>query len=379
MRFPPQPKSDGKTVTLSRHRYLNKEGADAVTEDLLTSFLEAMPVPAVLVDQSERIVGTNEKARALLGLRIDGRHVATILRQPQILEAVETGLKGGAPRAVRYVSNDGPQESLFEVSCRFIPGIGTNDGGATLISFQDITHMEQAGQMRRDFVANVSHELRTPLTALIGFIETLRGPAREDADARDRFLSIMQSEAGRMNRLVGDLLSLSRLESEERVKPTDRVDLTGQLESTLNSLRPLAEDGGVALVFEKPEAPVTIQGDADQLRQVFTNLIENGIKYGGAGGSLKVVLSTSDRDPAVRSAAAQIQVIDSGPGIDPVHLPRLTERFYRADNHRSRELGGTGLGLAIVKHIVNRHRGRLKVTSELGQGAVFTVILPAGT
>ena len=166
------------------------------------------------------------------------------------------------------------------------------------------------------------------------------------------------------------------MESEERVRPKDNVNLTEQLESTLRSIRPLAEGAGVTLNLKAPEAPAMLTGDPDQLQQVFTNLIENAIKYGGAGGVVDVVVTMSDRDPAVRSAAVRVQVIDHGPGIDPVHIPRLTERFYRADSHRSRELGGTGLGLAIVKHIINRHRGRLKVESEPGHGATFTVVLP---
>ena len=208
----------------------------------------------------------------------------------------------------------------------------------------------------------------------MGFIETLRGAARDDADARDRFLAIMEGEASRMNRLVGDLLSLNRVESEERVRPKERVDLVEHLKSTIKSLEPLAQTGGTALVLDAPSIPVEIPADPDQIQQVFTNLIENALKYGGE--TVSVVLTVLDRDPALRCAAVRVQVIDDGPGIDPVHLPRLTERFYRADNHRSRELGGTGLGLAIVKHIINRHRGRLRVESDLGQGATFTVILP---
>ena len=230
--------------------------------------------------------------------------------------------------------------------------------------------------MRRDFVANVSHELRTPLTAIMGFIETLRGPARDDADARDRFLGIMEGEAARMNRLVGDLLSLSRVEDEERIRPRETVDLSGILDSTIRSVRPLTEEAKMVLTLDLPDAPVEVTGDADQLQQVFTNLIVNAITYASSGGSVHLTLTVSERDPAVRAPAARVQVIDKGPGIDPVHLPRLTERFYRADSHRSRELGGTGLGLAIVKHIINRHRGRLRVESELGKGSVFTVILP---
>jgi len=263
------------------------------------------------------------------------------------------------------------RDSTYTVSCRRADALSV-----MVLVFEDVTHLQQAEQMRRDFVANVSHELRTPLTAVMGFIETLRGPARSDPAAQTRFLDIMQGEAERMNRLVGDLLSLSRVEGEERVRPTERIDLRAQLDSTLRSLGPLAADAGVAITAELGEGPVFMIGDADQLRQVFTNLVENAIKYGASGGEVTVRVMRLDRDPALRAPGARVQVIDKGPGIDPTHLPRLTERFYRADSHRSRALGGTGLGLAIVKHIINRHRGRLRVESELGQGSVFTVILP---
>lgn len=345
-------------------------------EHLMADFLEAVPLPTLLVDQSERIIGANAEALTLLGQQIRGRHFATILRQPQVIEAIETCLRERDPRRTRHLGNDGAQDTTFDVTCRYVRGIGAVKGGAAMLCFRDITDLEQAGQMRRDFVANVSHELRTPLTALMGFIETLRGAAREDPVARDRFLSIMEGEANRMNRLVGDLLSLNRVESEERVRPREEVDLKAQLESTLHSLQPVADGMETELVLAAPDESVPIIGDADQLRQVFTNLIENAIKYGRREGRVVVRLTCSDRDPAVRGAAVRIQVTDNGPGIDPLHLPRLTERFYRADSHRSRELGGTGLGLAIVKHIVNRHRGRLRVESELGQGSTFTVILP---
>ncbi|RLK10611.1 sensor histidine kinase [Ruegeria conchae] len=342
-----------------------------MTDTLLADLVSAIPAPALLVGQTERIVAANNEALSLLGQAIEGRHFATILRQPQIIDAVEQSLRSKEPGRARHLSNDGAQDTTFEVQCR--PVNGTD---AVLVVFQDVTHLEQAGQMRRDFVANVSHELRTPLTALMGFIETLQGPARDDTAARDRFLQIMADEANRMNRLVGDLLSLNRVESEERVRPKEPLELTGLIQSTLNTLRPLADDAGVELSLDAPNEPITMVGDSDQLRQVFTNLVENAIKYGGSGGRVDVIVNLSERDTAMRGPAVRIKIIDQGPGIDAKHLPRLTERFYRADSHRSRELGGTGLGLAIVKHIVNRHRGRLKVDSELGQGAVFTVILP---
>lgn len=344
--------------------------------ELIEDFLAAMPLPGIFVDQSERIIAANTEALTLLGPQIVGRHFATILRQPQMVQVVEDSLRDRRPRSARHLTNDGVQDTSFDVTCRYVRGIGAVNGGALLLSFQDITHLEQAGRMRRDFVANVSHELRTPLTAIMGFIETLRGPARDDAGARDRFLEIMEGEAARMNRLVGDLLSLSRVEDEESIRPREQVDIKALLASTMRSVRPLADEVELELILDAPEDPVELPGDPDQLQQVFTNLIGNAITYASNGDNVRMVLTTSERDPAVRGPAVRVQVIDKGPGIDPVHLPRLTERFYRADSHRSRELGGTGLGLAIVKHIVNRHRGRLRVESELGKGTVFTVILP---
>ncbi|EEE39185.1 alkaline phosphatase synthesis sensor protein PhoR [Rhodobacteraceae bacterium KLH11] len=342
-----------------------------MTDNLLSELVAAIPLPALLVDRAERIVAANTEARTLLGHVIEGRHFATILRQPQVIDLVEQCLRSQQPGKARHLSNDGAQDTTFEVECRYMNGTDK-----VLAVFQDVTHLEQAGQMRRDFVANVSHELRTPLTALMGFIETLRGPARDDTAARDRFLQIMTDEANRMNRLVGDLLSLNRVESEERVRPKEPLKLTGLIRSTLNTLKPLADDASVRLSLDAPDEPVEMVGDSDQLRQVFTNLVENAIKYGGSGGVVDVIVTLSERDTAMRGPAVRIKIVDQGPGIDAKHLPRLTERFYRADSHRSRELGGTGLGLAIVKHILNRHRGRLRVESELGQGAVFTVILP---
>lgn len=343
-------------------------------QEVVTGFLEAMPLPSVLVDQTERFIGANKPGLDLLGEQIIGRHFATILRQPSVTGAIEKCLEDRGNRAARHLSNDGAQDTTYEVTLRYVGGIGAVEGGAVLITFTDTTEREQASQMRRDFVANVSHELRTPLTALMGFIETLRGAARDDADARDRFLSIMEGEASRMNRLVGDLLSLNRVESKERIRPKEAMDLVAHLTSTLKTMQPLAEAGDVTLKFTPPSAPVEIIGDPDQLLQVFINLVENAIKYGG--DEVEVTVELLERDPSLRAAAVRVKVTDNGDGIDPIHLPRLTERFYRADNHRSRELGGTGLGLAIVKHIVNRHRGRLRVESDLGIGTSFSVTLP---
>ena len=335
----------------------------------LTLFLSAVPDPMLIVDGDGRVSGANPAALDVFGAWIIGHSYVAALRQPALLAQIDRVLNGADHGESQYGIHDPAGDTAYRVRIT-----GRHPGA--ILHFSDISHIGAAEESRRDFVANVSHELRTPLTALIGFIETLQGPARDDPSARERFLNIMAAEAGRMNRLVGDLLSLSRVESEERVRPTGQVDVGALIVSVIGTLKPLADEGGIQVELEQPATPVSITGDHDQLSQVFTNLIENALKYGGSGGRVTVRISPSGHDPALRTTGVQIQVTDNGPGIDPIHLPRLTERFYRADSHRSREVGGTGLGLAIVKHIVNRHRGRLTVTSELGQGAVFTVILP---
>lgn len=339
----------------------------------VSNVIAAMPLPALAISNDERVIALNAAAQKLLGIPAKGGHFITVLRQPSVVEAVERCLAGAPQATATYLGRENGNDVTYTVS---VSQIG--DTGIALLTFQDITLVTAAGQMRRDFVANVSHELRTPLTALMGFIETLQGPARDDAPARERFLGIMQAEIERMNRLVGDLLSLSRVEADERVRPTTQVDVVAIVASTLRSLTPLAGEANVTIVPDLPDGPVMLIADMDQLRQVFTNLVENAIKYGGQGKQVYVTLTVRDRVEGLRAAGVEITVRDEGPGIDEQHLPRLTERFYRADSHRSREVGGTGLGLAIVKHILNRHRGRLKVSSKLGEGSEFKVLLRTG-
>lgn len=337
------------------------------------SLLAALPQPALLITGTDRILGANAKVEALLGEGLSGRHLITVIRQPSVLEAIERCDQTRTKQEARYLGQDVRNELTYRVTCGYVD---TRDIRGVLVSFEDISQAEAMGQMRRDFVANVSHELRTPLTALMGFIETLQGPAAEDADARNRFLSIMSNEASRMNCLVSDLLSLSQVVAEARLRPSQQVDLGTLLVETLNGLGPVAEAANVTIERHLPEGGAMVPGDHDQLRQVFTNLLENAIKYGGRDNTVTLRLSQSPRDPVLRGPGVRIDVIDRGPGIEGVHLPRLTERFYRIDSHRSREMGGTGLGLAIVKHIVNRHRGRLKIQSVEGQGSTFSVLLP---
>jgi two-component system phosphate regulon sensor histidine kinase PhoR len=328
--------------------------------------LAGIPMAVVIVGSDERITEANPAAQALLGVNLAGRHHGLVLRQPDLLTAIGQVLGGGEASTVRHAILGLSHEVVHRVT------VSPVQGGA-VCAFYDISEQEQMGLMRRDFVANVSHELRTPLTALLGFIETLRGPAREDTVARDRFLGIMAAEAERMNRLVRDLLHLSRVEGQERVRPTERQDIAGLIWQAVQSLRPMADAGGVAFDVQGADQPVMIPADPDQMTQVLTNLIENAVKYGSSGKHVSVILT---REAGLRGPVVRIAVADRGEGIDPVHLPRLTERFYRVDGHRSREKGGTGLGLAIVKHIVNRHRGRMVVDSTPGKGSTFAVILP---
>ncbi len=227
--------------------------------------------------------------------------------------------------------------------------------------------------MRVDFVANASHELRTPLASLLGFVETLRGPARDDAAARERFLAIMETQARRMARLVDDLLSLSRIELKAHVRPLDRVDLGAVVRQIADALKPLAAERGTVLRLVLPERGGDVLGDRDELLRVFENLIENAIKYGKDQGQVEVTLRRLANEGGPERI--EVQVTDDGPGVAPQHLPRLTERFYRVDAVASRGAGGTGLGLAIVKHIVMRHRGRLEIDSTPGKGSTFKVIL----
>jgi two-component system phosphate regulon sensor histidine kinase PhoR len=223
-------------------------------------------------------------------------------------------------------------------------------------------------------VANASHELRTPLAALSGFIDTLQGPAKEDAKARERFLAIMQTQAKRMARLIDDLLSLSRVELSAHVRPDTLVDILPIIRQVADGLEPLARERQVAIDVDLPQAPVVIAGDREELLRLIENLIENALKYGASGG--KVIVSLAVAASAEGGPEVRLTVRDFGPGIAPEHLPRLTERFYRVDVGDSRAQGGTGLGLSLVKHIVNRHRGRLVIESVPKQGAAFTACFP---
>lgn len=339
-------------------------------DNIAKDVLDAVPLPMAIIGADARITAINQPMQTLLGADLTGRNHVTALRQPAVLDAIANALSAKIKQTARYLGRDGQRDTIYDVTA-------TPFGGGVIVVFEDQSAMTEVGQLRRDFVANVSHELRTPLTALIGFIETLQGPARNDPAAQQRFLQIMGHEADRMRRLVDDLLSLSRVEEEARVRPKAMVDLTALVPSVVAGLAPLAQTAATPLKQDLPDAPLLIPADDAQLRQVLNNLIENAIKYAAGPEGIEVRVTPPGFETGLKTQGVRITVRDFGEGIASHHLPRLTERFYRVDTHRSREVGGTGLGLAIVKHIVNRHRGRLHIASEAGTGTVFTIILPA--
>lgn len=333
-----------------------------------------LPQPLLLIGPDRRIVAVNGEAQNMIGVNTVGSDLAVAFREPAILEAADAVRAGGEARRVNFTI-PGTSDRFF--SAEIVPFEDPTAEGATiLMALYDLTAHRRTERMRSDFIANASHELRTPLASMIGFIETLRGPARDDAEARERFLGLMHDTAMRMSRLVQSLMSLSRIETEEHNLPKTPVDIVQLARTVAAGLQLAAEKKDMKIeVRAAPDAPRAI-GDADQLTQLLQNLIENAIKYGAAGSNVTIAVARHDGLTKDQPAVA-VTVTDRGEGIAAEHIPRLTERFYRADPSRARAVGGTGLGLAIVKHIVTRHRGRLEIASELGKGSRFTVILPS--
>ncbi len=337
---------------------------------------DGLPDPCFLIDAKGQVRFENSAARTLFGGIEVGRPIGLLLRAPEVGEAIHKALTTGSQANVTFFERV-PADRWFEAR---VSPLGKISGGPPeqapvfLVLLRDLTEAQRVERMRVDFVANASHELRTPLASLTGFIETLQGPARNDPDARERFLQIMVEQARRMSRLIDDLMSLSRIELKAHVRPETVIDVAPILDHVADAMAPLASESGVDLTVDIEDRPLTVIGDRDELAQVFQNLIHNAIKYGQSGGRVavaaKLVPGQGDRP-----ARVSIAVRDWGQGIAAEHLPRLTERFYRVDTASSREKGGTGLGLAIVKHILNRHRAQLHIDSKPGAGAVFTVSL----
>jgi two-component system phosphate regulon sensor histidine kinase PhoR len=335
------------------------------------ALVRRLPDPMIVLGANRSVHRTNAAAEAAFGPAIPA-----VLRHPGLRAAIDRALAEGQEQSAELNLPVPVSREVFATVIPLEPPLA--DGGRIVAVLSDRTRERAVERMRADFVANASHELRTPLASLIGFIDTLRGPAADDPPAQVRFLRIMAEQAQRMNRLIDDLLSLSRIELTEHQAPADRVDMAQLIRRLAAAFEPQIKARKMALTVDVPPALVPIQGDEDQLEQVLQNLLDNAVKYGREAGTLRLSVQApaSGKHWPSRPGLA-VSVSDDGHGIARAHIPRLTERFYRADKHRSRAVGGTGLGLAIVKHIVNRHRGQMAIDSTEGVGTTVTVWLPS--
>ena len=375
--------------------------ADALPAEALAELADGLPEPVLMISGQDRddyagrrILFANRAARELLRLPPESALLVAAVRNPEVLEVVDEALFGGIEGQAEYEAG-GVQERFWRAVAKPLSP-GPDGARRALLALRDETDARRNERMRADFLANASHELRTPLASLAGFIDTLRGHAKDDPNARERFLGIMASQAWRMARLIEDLMSLSRIELNEHIRPSDEVDLVLTVQDVMDALAPQAREAGVA--FEAalgPRGETVAVGERDQIVQVAQNLIDNAIKYAGRGGKVRVELErgvTAETAVTLRNPRASrlslltpdhtgeryglLRISDTGPGIKREHLPRLTERFYRVEGQKSGERLGTGLGLAIVKHIMNRHQGGLAVESAEGEGAAFLVYFP---
>lgn len=339
----------------------------AILSPLVRKVLGQMPVPVMLLDSGSRVLFVNDPMRVVVGPSADRKPISTVLRNPEVLNAIAQTSSDGEPATAQFTVAV-PIERHYEAYSARV----STDPAVTVLVLHDLTAIRRSEQMRADFVANASHELRTPLAAVTGFIDTLRGHAKDDEAARENFLQIMGVQTARMSRLIDDLLSLTRIELNEHVPPHGRVSLEGVVREAVAALDPLARPDGIGISINARPGLPPVTGDRDELTQLFQNLLHNAIKYGREGGHVWITVDLAEPENQLFVA-----VKDDGEGIPAQAVPRLTERFYRVDVKRSRERGGTGLGLAIVKHIVSRHQGRLTIESKVGEGSTFTVFLPA--
>jgi two-component system phosphate regulon sensor histidine kinase PhoR len=370
----------------------------AVDAPPYAALVNGLPDPILVISAQEaddltarRYIFANSAARELLRMQEGQGRLVSAIRDPQVLEAVDEALFGGLDAETVYEMG-GTQNRVLRAYARPL-GLALDGGRLALLMLRDETEARQVERTRSDFLANASHELRTPLASLTGFIETLRGHARDDIDARDRFLGIMQAQAERMSRLIADLMSLSRIELNEHIAPGDRVDLASAVADVLDAVGVLARERQIVLETDlPPRGEALVSGDRDQIVQVAQNLVDNAMKYSAPGATVRVsVVAGLSAEAAAQGgrpdmarlslltpdhsggAYAVLRIADQGPGIARENLPRLTERFYRVEGQKSGERSGTGLGLAIVKHIANRHRGGLAVESAPGEGTAFSV------
>ena len=337
------------------------------------AMLEQMPLPLLVITRKGRVAYANQFAFDLIKDLTPRQHFSGLFEAPKFTRAVEAAIKSGKTGQVRFSTSEGP-ERFFIAHIGLLPA-GSEFGKSirVIAAIEERTTMLKSEQVRSDFIANVSHELRTPLATILGYIETLQGHAKDDPQARERFLAVMAKQAGRMQNLVNDLMSLNRIEIEEHNRPTAPCALPPLVQEAITAVHPLAEKLGTGVHAALPPDMPDIRGDREQLLQVLINLLENALKYGGQREAVKLGIAPAS---AAHPNRIGLCVQDFGPGLAPEHLSRLTERFYRVNVAKSRDQGGTGLGLAIVKHILNRHEGALEIESTQGEGSRFTIWLP---
>jgi len=344
-----------------------EEPGVAILSPLVRKVLGQMPVPVMLLDEGSKVLFVNESMRGVVGPSVERKPISAVLRNPDALNAISQTIADGEPATAQFTLPV-PIERHYDAYCARVSVAPT----VIVLVLHDLTAIRRSEQMRADFVANASHELRTPLAAVSGFIDTLRGHAKDDEAVRENFLDIMGAQTARMRRLIDDLLSLTRIELNEHVPPNGRVSLEGVVREAVAALEPLSRADKITTVIHARANLPQVLGARDELIQLFQNLVHNAIKYGRDGGHVWINLDMTTEGDCQLYASVK----DDGEGIPATAVPRLTERFYRVDVKRSRERGGTGLGLAIVKHIVSRHQGRLAIESKPGEGSTFTVFLP---
>ena len=363
-----------ENLTGSGNFILNEELKESLN---IEKILEAIPSPLILVDQQGKITFANANSELLLPkiLKV-GNHISSTFRSPIFLETLEKVLTKNENIKLNFDTNT-PILKHIEVHFVQLPlDSYSRTGGTILMSLVDQSESKMVDQMRSDFVSNASHELRTPLSSIIGFIETIKGHAKSDKENRELFLSLMHDQAIRMQRLVDDLLSLSKLELQEKSPPLKTCNVNKIINKITESFLPLAKKYKVKLVNNLPSNITNIIGDETQIHQLFSNLIENSLKYSGEKSTVKVELIKKQKHIKIKNNMIGIQIVDNGKGIPAKHIYRLTERFYRVNEDLSRQRQGTGLGLSIVKHILNRHQGELIIESKINEGSKFTVWLP---
>ena len=346
---------------------------------LFVNIIENLADPFLLIDEDKKVKIANKSAENVFGEDILNKNISEYLQDAEVLSAIDQAITTGTSDTIEFIMPAPRSRSLLlrihTLEDNIDEDAENEDGKTILLTIYDITSIREAERMRVDFVANVSHELRTPLASILGFIETLQGPAKNDQTVADRFLKIMQDEASRMTRLIEDLLSLSHIEREAHIPPEENISLSNIIGSVTETLNLSCAKKNMNFNINKDDDYDDIVGDRDQLTQVFQNLIDNAIKYGDENTDIDITLQRTTSEYS-EDAYVQIDIINMGSGIAPEHIERLTERFYRVDTARSRSLGGTGLGLAIVKHIVQRHNGQLSFQSEVRKSTTASIMLP---